>query len=229
MITIIHGDDTSTSRNYFLSQKIHCKNQISFSGEKLTLTDLIQIFEGGELFSDDKNIFIEEFFSKRKPGKELTGILEYLNKNKSANIFFWENKIITAKSLNSVKNPVVKEFKFPKTIFLFLDSIKPGNGKRLIELFHQTLMSTEIEIIVFMIIRQLRLLLALNEKSTFNIDEVNRLQSWQKGKLERQSKYFEIEHLKKTYKKIFEIDLGNKTGNLNMPLIHAIDFFLSDI
>ncbi|MCL5438955.1 MAG: hypothetical protein M1268_03125 [Patescibacteria group bacterium] len=229
MITIIHGDDTSTSRNYFLSQKINFKNSISFSGEKLTLTELVQVFEGGELFSDDKNVFIEELFSKRKPSKELTDILIYLNKNKSANIFFWENKILTAKSLSWIKNAVVKEFKFPKTIFLFLDSIKPGNGKRLIELFHETLKTTEIEIIVFMIIRQLRLLLALHEKSSTNIEEVNKLQSWQKGKLEKQSKYFDLESLKKIYKRLFEIDLGNKTGNLNMPLIHAIDFFLLDL
>ena len=68
MITIIHGNDTASSRKYYIDQKT--ADAFSFEGEKVSLTDLVQILEGGGLFSDSKKIFIDDFLSKRKQGKE---------------------------------------------------------------------------------------------------------------------------------------------------------------
>ncbi|MDO8658308.1 MAG: hypothetical protein Q7K55_06205 [Candidatus Levybacteria bacterium] len=228
MITIIHGDDTASSRKYFIEQKSN--NSISFDGEKLTLTDLFQIFEGGGLFSDSKSLFVDSFFSKRKIGLEFDAIILYLNKiNKTDKIFFWEGKELSKKQLSFFKDSNIKIFKLPKPLFQFLDSIKPRN-KNTIILFHSGLKYSEPELIFFMLIRQFRLLLALSdEKKGSEIDEVKRLAPWQTGKLKKQSNLFSHDKLKKIYKRLYEIDLGHKTGNLNMSLIQAIDILLLEI
>ena len=237
MITIIHGNDTASSRKYYIDQKT--ADAFSFEGEKVSLTDLVQILEGGGLFSDSKKIFIDEFLSKRKQGKETEDIVLQLNKYCKINdIFLWEGKEISKKNISLFSDPNVKIFKFPLYLFTFLDAIKPNNTGNLIS-FHEALKKSEAELIFFMLIRQFRLLLALSDDSSRHsresgnpddkIDEVKRLAPWQKSKFKKQSGLFSLINLKNAYKKLFEIDLGQKTGTLNMSLEQAIDILLLEI
>lgn len=118
----------------------------------------------------------------------------------------------------------------PKTIFLFLDSLLPGNYKNTIRLFHKALQNTEIELIFYMLQRQFRLLLAASDKKAKEtIDEVLRLAPWQKGKLEKQSKLFSIDKLLGLHRRLYEIELAQKSGSLPYSQAHAIDFFLLGI
>lgn len=231
MITIIHGDDTASSRNYLLEQKDQNNNSLIFEGKNITVNDLIQAMETGELFSTSKVLFIENFFSGRKPAKEFDAIIKYLGKKHLKNeIFFWEEKELTKKSLNVFANAQVKTFTIPKSLFAFLDSIKPENGKNLIVIFHQSLENAQPEQIMYMIIRQIRLLLSFSELGNLEaIDETSKLAPWQKSKLEKQAKLFNPSSLREIYSKLFEIDLAQKTGTLSMPLSQAIDFLLLDI
>lgn len=229
MITIIHGDDTASSRKYYIDQKT--KDAFSFDGEKVSQTDLVQILEGGGLFSDSKKIFVDDFLSKRKQGKETEDIILQLNKYcKTNDIFLWEGKEISKKNISLFSDPNVKTFKFPLFLFTFLDGIKPRNTENLIS-FHEALKKSEAELVFFMLIRQFRLLLSVSQESSTdaNIDEVKRLAPWQKSKLKKQSGLFSLVNLKNAYKKLFEIDLGQKTGTLNMSLEQAIDMFLINI
>lgn len=238
MITIIHGNDIATSRKYFMNEKERFVNSLLIDGQKIDLTDLIQIFEGGELFVEQKNFFIEQLLSKRKKSKELDQILEYINKNGIENdIYIWEEKEITPASIKTLKNPVVKTFKLPQTLFLFLENIKPGNGKTPVRLFHETIENSDPEMVFFMIVRQIRTLLALHlggvngrtasEVST--ISEVSRLAPWQKSKLQAQADFFEPVELIHIYNKLFEIEKGLKTGGLSANLTQTIDFLLLEI
>lgn len=232
MITIIHGEDIAASRNFLQEEKKKHKDLVLFEGGKLTITDLVQNIEGTGLFGDTKTIFIEDFFGKiKKSSKEAKEIIEFLNKNsKTANIVFWESKEIQKRDLSSFKSAVVKTFKLPQTLFVFLDSLKPNNSKSLITLFHNSLENgIKEELILFMLQRQFRLLLSLSHNDNGKIDEVVRLAPWQKGKLEKQAKLFSEENLKQIYKKLFEIELGQKTGTLNLSLVQAIDFLLLEI
>lgn len=230
MITIIHGDDIANSRKYFIELKQKTSNFIFFEAEKLSLTSLVQSTEGGGLFSDEKKIFIENFFSKKRVGKETDEILSYLKTASKIEVFLWEEKEMTKKNLNLFPSAIVKAFKLPKTLFLFLDSIKPGYGKTLVNLFHQTLGNIEVELIFYMLFRQFRLLLALNdEKSTDKIDEIKNLVSWQKNKLIKQAKLFTLENLRKIYQKLYQIDLEQKTGKSVTSLLQSLDFFLIEI
>ena len=233
MITVIHGDDISKSREYLLELKQKHKNFISFDGNKLTIAELIQNIEGSSLFGSTKTIFIEEFLTKfKKTDKESKEIFDLIVKNSKSSVFvLWESKEILKKELFIFKDSIIKVFKLPKNIFLFLDNLKPGNSKNLLNLFHQALDSgIKEELILFMLQRQLRILLALSESSDReSIEELSRLAPWQTEKLEKQTKLFDQSSLKKAYKKLYKIEIGQKTGSLSLSLTQAIDFLLLEI
>jgi len=247
MITIIHGDDTAKSRKFFFDEKERYKDSVLLDGEKITLTDLTQIFEGGGLFSEMKTVFIEQFFNRKKKKEEFALFATYLQKQSSNTIFLWEGKELDRGALASFKTAVPRVFKLPQTLFLFLDSIRPGNGKQLIVLFHQTIAVTEAEMVFFMLVRQVRLLLAVNPsqpplvrgggsfspldkgESEGVIDELKRLAPWQKSKLEKQAELFGKEKLQEFYAKLFAIEVAQKTGGLASPLSATIDFLLLEI
>lgn len=233
MITIIHGDNITESRNYFLDLKQKQKNIILYDGGKITITDLIQNIEGSSLFGDTKTIFIEHFLTKcKKTDKDTKEILNFIVKNaKEFTFVLWESKEILKRDLLIFKDAVVKIFKLPKNIFLFLDNLKPNNPKNLLNLFHQAIANgIKEELILFMLQRQIRILMVLSEPSENEaIDEVIRLAPWQMGKLERQAQLFDISVLKKIYKKLYEIEIGQKTGALPLSLSQSIDFLLMEI
>lgn len=237
MITILHGDNIAQSRNYFLELKSKQKDAVSFEAGKITITDLIQNIEGSGLFNDSKALFIEDLLTKhKKTDKETKEILNFIAKNSKGSTFvLWESKEITKRDLFLLKDAVVKIFKLPKNIFLFLDNIKPNNSKSLLNLFHQALESgINEDLILFMMQRQIRLLLALSSRhpetnDNGTIDEVSRLAPWQMEKLERQAQLFDVSQLKNIYKKLYEIEIGQKTGGLTLSLTQSIDFLLMEM
>lgn len=232
MLTIIHGSDTAASRKYFLDEKERYTDAVILEADKVNLTDLAQILEGGGLFGETKYVFIEQFLTKRKKSGDYKDILEYLENHADENtIFLWENKELEIGTLKALKRPIIKAFKLPQSLFQLLDEIKPGNGEHLVKLFHQTIETAETEMVFFMLIRQIRLLLALNEdpQTEKAIDEIKRMQPWQKTKLQKQASLFETEELVAIYAQLYHIEKGQKTGGLNTSLVSAIDFLLLEV
>src|SRR5581483_6824055 len=124
MITIIHGEDVAKSRTFFIEQKQQYADAISLSGQGLTLTEIMQVFEGNSLFSEEKHVFIEDFFSKKKAGKETDAIIKVIIENQSdAHIYIWESKDLTAAHLKKFAGAVSRQFKLPQMLFTFLDAI----------------------------------------------------------------------------------------------------------
>ena len=80
-----------------------------------------------------------------------------------------------------------------------------------------------------MLVRQIRILLALSEKSSEQIDEVKRLAPWQLNKLQRQAVSFTPSQLIDLHTQLFEIDRDMKTGELSTPLSTTIDILLLSI
>ena len=231
MITIIHGDDIAASRSFLLEQKQKDKNVVSFFGG-FSISDLVQNIEGSSLFFETKTIAIEDFFAMvKKKSREITEIADFINRcEKKANIFFWEGKELGKRDLSLFPKALVKQFKLPKALFSCLDNLLPNNGKNSILSFHKALQTSALELVIFMIQRQFRLLLALSDSHTAeNIDEAIRLASWQRQRLERQSSCFSQKKLKEIYRKLYEIELAQRTGNLNLTLTQSIDFLLLGI
>jgi hypothetical protein len=241
MLTIIHGNDIVASRKYFLEQKASYPDSLLIDTDSVTLTDLTQIFEGGGLFGESKHIFIEQIITKRKKSGDYKDIITYLDTHAAEHtIVLWENKELEIGILKMFKNASPRVFKLPQTLFSLLDNIKPGNGKLLVSQFHQTIEATEVEMVFFMLIRQIRMLLAIHPNQNMprhsdlsrmtlgDIEEIKKL-TWQRGKMQQQAAQFDGEQLLIIYKKLFEIERGQKTGTLSAPLTTTIDFLLLEI
>lgn len=229
MVTLIHGDDTTASRNLFYEKKTESKDPIVFDNNSINLTDFLQSLSGKSLFTENKKIFLDGVFSSKKIGAdELKEFISVINKSHSPiEIFIWEGSELSKTFLNQFPKPNIKFFKLPQNLFTFLDGIKP-NSPHNISLFHSALKNSDENFIFSMIIRQFRLLLALRGGQNDSIDELQRLGSWQIEKLQRQSKLFTIEQLKRIYNKLYELDLDIKTG-VRSNLTAAIDIFLLNL
>lgn len=230
MITIIHGENTGVSRKQFIEMKHHAKEPLMLVGSTMTVTDIAQALEGQGLFDEQKDIFIEELFSKRKQNSDTQAIITYIqNHQRNHTITVWESKDLTAGQLKQFPKAVVRKIDFPKILFSFLDSLLPGNSQQTLTLFHQTLASEEAEFIFFMVVRHIRILLALSDQSEEHIDEIRRLAPWQRGKLAKQMQRFGEKKLLLVYHRLFLIENKLKTGTLSFSLIQAIDFLLADL
>jgi DNA polymerase III delta subunit len=226
MLTLIHGDDTAASRTFYLEVKKKSESPVTLEADKINLTDIVQVLTGGGLFGEEKHVFIESLLSKKKKSPELSAILTELEHTDS-DIYLWEGKEIDKRTISSLKNVKNHIFKLPESLFQFLDSLAPGNPQ-MIRLYHQNLNTLEPEFLFSMLIRQLRLLLAVSSPVQDEIEELKRM-SWQRAKLQKQSRTFGEEALKKHYRKLYEIDLAQKTGTLPIPLSSAIDFWLLEL
>lgn len=229
MITFIHGDDLVSSRSYYKS--LQGKQVVVLEEEKITLALIQEALQSNGLFGDEQTICIENFFSKKKPSKEfndiVTCIAEY---GKTTTILLWESKEISKKIPTVFPHATVKLFTFPKSLFVFLDNVTPQNRKQLLTLYHQTLQHTDAEMVLVMLIRHIRILLALHDAQTIDpIDEVKRLAPWQIKKMLIQSRTFTKEQLRKLHNALFDLEMRNKTGKSALPLLESIDFFIASI
>jgi hypothetical protein len=230
MISIIHGTDSASSRKYFSELKTAHPDALTLDGATVTITDLTQFFEGGGLFGETKYFFIEQLLGKRKKSKELESIIAYLNSSGlENNIYLWEDKELTPASTKAFSHAQIKVFKLPQTLFTFLDALKPKNGKTLIRLFHEAINNADPEMVFFMIIRQVRLLLALHESSAREIDEIKRMAPWQRSKLQKQAGLFKKEEIIQLYSQLFKMEKGLKTGTLPGTITQTIDLLLLSI
>lgn len=226
MLIIIHGEKTAASRSYFLELKKKATQSVFFDGSTVSLTDLVQSLEGGGLFNEEQQVFIEELLSQ-PASNALDEMIAYLKKQTNATITFWEKKELPRKILTQFRNAEIRLFNPPKELFTFLDGLRPSSTES-IKQFHQVLREEAAELIFFMMVRQFRLLIALFEsnRETESIDEVKRLAPWQKQKLKRQGQFFSKDQLKTMYSQLFDIEYSIKTGKTPLTLSQAVDFFL---
>lgn len=230
MVTVVCGDNTKESRLFLSSILESAEETVSFSQESVSMTEVAQAFDGASLFGPQNTVVFEDFLTKGRKSSEKDAILSYLaTKEQDHDIVFWEGKDVTKTQLKQFSKPVLKQFSYPKIIFQFLDSIKPESGTRLIKLHQEVLANTEPEIVLFMLTRQIRLLLSASEKDNTAIDEWKRLSPWQRDKLVKQARLFSLDTLLSIHSSLCTIDRKQKTGELGIPLFSAIDFLLSAI
>lgn len=226
MITVAHGSDTSSSRNFYINERNNSKSYILI--DKVDYDQIYQSLEGDSLFEGNKSVFVENFFSNIKSNSnEFKKIVELINTKKEKNIFFWEGKELTKIQQLVFKNSLVKTFNFPSNLFAFLDSLKPGNNRSII-LLKELESSMETELIFYMMVRQFRLLLSVFDSKNL-VDEAKRLQPWQKSKLLTQAELFGKDKLIERYRKLYKIDYQTKFGLTPFNLSASIDIFLANL
>lgn len=226
MITVVHGNDTASSRKFYIENRDKSPNHILI--EKVSFDTLHQSIEGNSLFAETKDIFLENFFANVKSNTtEFKKITEYLNANKAHNIFLWEGKELTKPQQFTFKKAKVLSFSYPSNLFQFLDSITPSS-KKSVSMFKELEKVMETELIFYMIVRQFRLLISTLDSSG-SISETRSAAPWLKSKLKRQADLFGKEKLLKTYKKLYEIDYKTKYGLTPLSLSASIDIMLSSL
>lgn len=203
MITILHGEDEVASRRELDRITSGFEGQIIRFEKNFDLTDIYQA--SANLFGNTLIVIENYLAGKKKIDIDIT----------EQNIIFYESKEIGKAILNEFKNPKVQEFKVPILIWKLCDSLKPTNGKIILNLFWETLKTTDVEFIFAMIVRQFRLML----------NPVG-LPPWQASKISAQAKIFGEESLKDKYRGLLEIDFENKTSQSPLSLKNNLEKFL---
>ena len=112
-----------------------------------------------------------------------------------------------------------EEFKLPKILFTMLESIYPGNVKRVLTLFHQTIENNPPEFVFALIARLFRdLYWVKTDPNSIPYP------SWRVGKLKSQSVKFKEETIKEIINRLAKLDIEVKTSKANM--ISSLDFLI---
>jgi len=222
MLTIICGEDSTTSFNYYSSLK---KNYLDKSYEILDVSssDLENITswlgQSQSLFSQKKIFFTQNINKRlsRKLNLKINKVVEKLIKDKSVEVVDWEEEI-SSRELKFPKATVVKEFKPAQNIFKLQDSLYPGNLKNFIYALNQLAETVDENIIFYMLVKHIRNLLTVKSGQS-----ISRLQPWQLAKLSKQAKNWEEKKLLGFYQGLHRIDISTKTSSNPFSLKKSLD------
>lgn len=208
---ILHGDDSNRSyqRLQILTNVFKQKGLevISFDSTELNITDLRQELSSTQLFGSSKCIVIKNLLGSSKT-KNLQKIIDVLNNETNHEIVIWENKKITISALKKLPKGKIEDFTISPVIFKFLDSLKPNNTNAILLSWKKLQQDgIEPEFVFAMVVRQIKLLIQSINGSSFL-----KLAPYPKQLINRQAKYFDLNHLLDLYKRLYEIDEKIKTG-----------------
>ncbi len=208
-ITLIYGEDVTTSRNFFLSLTKKAKEE-GFQIKDISLNTNLNL---GEKLSS-QSLFEEKIFFIHDKLKNLTtddlGWLVKDSKNYNGELILWYEGVAPLKIAESLpKGSEIKKFDLPRIIFNFLDSFYPGNSKNVLLLLDKLLTSQPIEFVLFMLGRHLKDLYWVKNDRVI----VPNYDGWRIKKLTNQSAKFTNERLKKIINLLSEADVRSKTSS----------------
>jgi len=219
MITILHGDNYIASRNN-LNQ---VTKAIKLDAKTTSLEELSQALESQSLFQDDQPIIIENLLSLPR-SKNKQALVDIVLRNVDKAIYLWDKKTISAAVKKQFKTAKIQEFKLTKSIFKFLDAIKPNNQKQILTFLHLSTDTDPIELVFYLLHRRIsQLIVALDAPSDL------KGAPWQIGKLTSQAKGFTLNQLIKLHQKLTDIDYSIKTGQAALPMASQLDLLFLNI
>lgn len=225
MIRLLHGDNLVESRKGLGTLISEARGKgaevVFFSGKKITISDLRGALESGSLLGNNRLVVIENLLGGIQ-SKEKSKVIGYLKDGDFDNdLVLWEEKEIKKTGLPKVFQEQV--FKVNQIIFRFLESLKPGNQKEMLNLLLQLKQREEAEMVFYMLIRQFRYLILGKD------NELSKMPEWQSRKFVSQSKFFSEEKLKEVYKSFLKIDFQQKTSSDSFSLYSRLDLFIADL
>lgn len=218
-ITLIHGTDIEASqkRFYKILDAIKKRDWDIVTVEK-SLSTIPEQLTANSLFEKQRLFVINDFDLVNK--KDLEWLLKNHNRIET-NLLIFKDGDVTKSVLGKLgKDIKVEQFSLPKILFVYLDSIYPGNHKKALHMFHALLVNEPAELVIAMMGTHLRDLLWVKVAP-----ESFAGPSWRKEKLLRQANKFGEEKLKIFIEKMAQIDLKVKTSQAN--LTDSIDFLLT--
>ena len=228
MITVLHGDSFVTSRNH-LNQLVsehklkENSETIKLQAKKLNLEELTQALESQSLFGNQKLVVIDNLLTLPR-SKQKDQMIDIVISNQAENLILWEKKAITPAVKKKLGTAKVQEFKAPKVIYNFLDSLQPSNSKLSLNLLHQAISKDAVELVFYLLSRRTaQLIQALDDPSSL------KGAPWQLGNLKSQAKAFSLKPLLKLHQELLEIDYQIKSGQTPLNLTTHLDLFLANL
>ncbi len=208
MLTIICGENTVGSRDYFNQLKLYYQNK-GYDIQIVSPQDLVQIStlqaSSPTLFGQKIVYFTENLLTKVKEKKLPEAI-----------IIDWEEKSLY--ELKIPKGAKTKEFKPEASIFKLLDACYPGNLKGFLNILHQLLIDKDGSFVLNMLAKHIRNLLLVKMG-----EEIKNLKLWQLNKLKNQARYWPMEKIINFYDALYRIDLSIKTSSTSFDVGKSLD------
>lgn len=214
MITLIHGDDTQSSRTEFIVLKKRGGEVRSLDGRTLDEAALTQALTSESLFGGNVTVCIENLFGKLGRKTKLIESLTAIIKKSDVDVVLWEDKELGSLVLKNLGNVNVRLFKLPTVLFQFLDSLTLPLYQKL----------DKPELVHAMLVRRVRQLIQIRDGAI-----PTGLQSWQAAKLTRQAKLFTMNRLLSMYQKLLAIEYSVKSGTSPFTLRQATEQFLLNL
>lgn len=217
-VTLLSGNDSSA---IWKRKNRIIKTILSRGWEAQTLTGGLTLAEQlrtTSLFESNKLFIIEDL-------KILTeNNLSWLKKNQDfeANLLIVSEGSLPAKLKNIFGAKAnIEIFDLPKKLYIFLESIFPGNAKKSFQLLHDVIEVEPIELVFHLIATHVRDLYWVKmDPEKFNVP------AWRKDKLKRQSQKFTEQQLVNLAKQLAKIDIEVKTSQSTLP--QSLDLVLID-
>lgn len=177
-----------------------------------------------EVFISKSLLSGESFFILRdisKLSKRETDWLKKVSDRLDGNLIIYYKGIAPVTFIKSLPETIkIEEFKLPKLLFEFLESVRPKNQKRAIELFHRVTETEPAEMVFSLLSRQLRDIYWVKaEEGSLPYP------SWRVGKLKTQAINYSTNQLIKLIGNLAEIDIEAKTSNAE--IIPSLDLLIA--
>ena len=210
-IIVLHGDNLAESNTRLKKFKdsgksrgwgiVEINHDASLSlAESLTTSSLFEK-ERLFIFRDFRSLTARDFEWLNKSANKLSGNLVIYNESEIAPSFL--------KKLPS--GAKTENFKLPKIIFEFLDSVYPGNIKNCLGLLRKVTLAEPVEFVFALFAKYMRDLFWVKVSP----DSLP-YPSWRKKKLSIQAEKFSINLLKEIISQAAEIDIDAKTSNSSL-------------
>lgn len=214
---IIHGEDslssyrrlgeiieTSKSRNLAVIVK---------EGSDLDLASLRQDTSSTDLFGVSNCLVIKNILGGSK-SKQKESLIDYLKKAVDMEIVLYESKKLTDSVLKQFSKATVESFSINSVIFKFLDVLRPGNTRVILQAWNRLLeLNHEPEYVFFMLTRQVRLLIQAKSGPSYL-----KMAPYPKKLITTQASYFTLNQLLGLHHRLYELDKRIKTGISPLPL-----------
>ncbi len=145
---------------------------------------------------------------------ELEKLFTYVNRQRA----------IDVPDVERLTSPVIQE-----SVFEMADAIGRRDSRRALDALHDLLTESSIEEMIGMVVRQFRLLLLVKEAmgTSMTVTEMSGLVKLPAGIVEKyinQARGYSLTELKGIYRRLLDLDISNKTGQ--MPPEVALDTFI---
>jgi len=230
-IIILHGNDIVSSRRKIDSFKTEKRVYLNIDLAKENPSNLSSTLNSTDLFaSTSGRLILLENFTKLKQSDQ-DNIVAILNKIKKSRdiIVIWENEKLKPDIIKKISAEKIFLFELPKIFYVFLDSLKPRNGRYLKSLFDKLKHSTTPEQLFYSITKRVRTILMIKTRDYSRFDEVKGVQKWQLAKLQQQAKFWKENELISFYNKLFQIETRLKSNSLLLPLQDSLDILISSL